>query len=38
MVAALAFVQPTARGFEMFASLIHRGAQQALDHDLLSFI
>jgi hypothetical protein len=37
MVAALAFVQPTARGFDMFASLIRRGAQQALDHDLLSF-
>jgi hypothetical protein len=38
MVAALAFVQPTARGFDMFASILRRGAQQALDHDLLSFV
>lgn len=38
MVAALAFVAPTARGFAMFASILRRGAQQALDHDLLSFV
>jgi hypothetical protein len=38
MVAALAFVQPTARGFDMFASILRRGAEQALDHDLLSFV
>jgi len=38
MVAAIAFVKPTARGFEMFASILRRGAQQALDHDLLSFL
>jgi hypothetical protein len=38
MVAALAFVQATARGFDMFASILRRGAQQALDHDLLSFL
>lgn len=37
MVAALGFVQPTERGFEMFASLVQRGAQHAIDHDVLAF-
>jgi len=37
MVAALAFVKPTDRGYDMFAHLLRRGAQQAIDHDLLSF-
>ncbi|KRF21123.1 hypothetical protein ASG90_01575 [Nocardioides sp. Soil797] len=37
MVAALGFVQPTERGFTMFASLVQRGAQLAIDHDVLSF-
>lgn len=37
MVAALGFVQPTERGFAMFASLVQRGAQLALDHDVLAF-
>lgn len=37
MVAALGFVQPTERGFEMFASLVQRGAQLAIDHDVLAF-
>lgn len=38
MIAALAFVVPTDRGFAMFASLIDRGARQALDLDLLEFL
>lgn len=38
MVAALAFVAPTDRGFDMFASLIVRGAQQAVDLDLREFL
>lgn len=37
MVAALGFVQPTDRGFRMFASLVERGAQLAIDHDVLAF-
>lgn len=37
MVAALGFVQPTERGFTMFASLVQRGAQLAIDHDVLAF-
>ncbi|MFF0710389.1 phosphotransferase family protein [Gordonia sputi] len=38
MIAALAFVAPTERGFAMFASLIDRGTRQALDLDLLEFL
>lgn len=37
MVAALGFVQPTERGFTMFASLVQRGAQLAIDHEVLAF-
>jgi hypothetical protein len=36
MVAALGFVQPTERGFDVCASLVQRGAQLALDHDVLA--
>lgn len=38
MVAAVGFVAPTERGFRMFASLIERGSQQALDLNLLEFL
>ncbi|MCE4266305.1 phosphotransferase family protein [Rhodococcus globerulus] len=38
MIAAMAYVTPTPRGFEMFASLIDRGTQQALDLDLNEFL
>lgn len=34
MVPAMAYVEPTDRGFEMFGSLIARGAQMAIDLDL----
>ncbi|MBE7194672.1 MAG: phosphotransferase [Gordonia polyisoprenivorans] len=37
MIAALAYVAPTSRGFDMFASLIARGAQQADDLGLADF-
>ncbi|TVT17977.1 phosphotransferase [Amycolatopsis acidiphila] len=38
MVPAMAYVRPTSRGFDMFASLLSRGAQHAIDHDVLSFV
>lgn len=38
MVPAMAFVEPTSRGFDMFRSLIARGAQQAIDLDLSDFL
>lgn len=38
MVPAMAFVEPTERGFEMFRSLIARGARQALDLNLTDFL
>ncbi|GAB93704.1 phosphotransferase family protein [Gordonia rhizosphera] len=38
MIAALAFVVPTTRGFDMFTSLIDRGTRQALDLDLDDFL
>ncbi|MBY4575635.1 hypothetical protein ACN94_18940 [Gordonia paraffinivorans] len=38
MIAAMGFVAPTQRGFKMFASLIDRGAHQALDLNLLEFL
>ncbi|QOV98637.1 ecdysteroid 22-kinase family protein [Rhodococcus pyridinivorans] len=38
MIAAMAFVAPTERGFAMFASLIERGTRQALDLNLLEFL
>lgn len=38
MIAALAYVAPTSRGFEMFASLIARGVEQAHDLELIEFL
>lgn len=38
MVPAMAFIEPTARGFDMFRSLIARGAQQAIDLGVRDFL
>ena len=38
MVPAIAFVEQTSRGFEMFASMISRGAQHVIDLNALEFL